>query len=401
VKGVAKRRCRTYRYRLHPTVRQSQSLGRELDLQRELYNAALEEHIGVWKWERRSVTLYDQQKTLTGLKEVRPEVVACGVTLCRGTLRRLDLAYRGFHRRVQNGEAPGFPRFRSADRWDSLQWEDHGGWKVTDAHRLRLFGIGVIKMNYHRAHEGVPKAITVKREGKKWWVSIRCVDVPARPLPKTGREIGIDLGAVNIVGLNEGDPLEAEQFGLRAKSQLAEAHRSLARKQRGSNRRRRQLEVVGRCHRKIANKRRNTAHELSRQLVNEYDFIALEKLAIKNMTRAPRPILDPANPGSYLPNGAARVAGRNRSILDAGWGILVEMILCKAECAGREVIRVAPCYTSQRCAECGHIGVSNRVSQTKFRCQKCGHEDHADRNAARNILRAGRAQRALACAESH
>ena len=109
VPRVATRRCRTYRYRLHPTVRQTQALSRQLELQRELYNAALEERIGAWKWERRSVSYVDQCRTLTGLKAVRPEVLSSGVTLCRGTLKRLDRAFSGFYRRVQHGEPPGFP----------------------------------------------------------------------------------------------------------------------------------------------------------------------------------------------------------------------------------------------------------------------------------------------------
>jgi putative transposase len=86
---------------------------RQLDHQRELYNAALEERIGAWKWERRSVSYFDQCRTLTGLGEVRPEVMECGVTICRGTLKRLDRAFVAFFRRVQNGETPGFPRFRA------------------------------------------------------------------------------------------------------------------------------------------------------------------------------------------------------------------------------------------------------------------------------------------------
>ncbi|MGB7103311.1 MAG: transposase [Acidimicrobiales bacterium] len=304
----------------------------------------------------------DQCRTLTSLKEVRPEVVTCGVTLCRGTLKRLDRAFDGFFRRVQSGEPPGFPRFRSAHRWDSMQWEDYGGWKVTDDHRLRLLGIGEIKMNYYRPHKGTPKAITVKLEGKKWWVSVRCVDVPAKPLPKTGREVGIDLGVVNIVATSDGEPLLGEQFGSRAKKQLAEAQRQLATKQRGSNHRRRQVEVVARIHRKVANQRRNAAHQLSRQLVNDYDFIVLENLKITNMLRAPKPKLDPENPGAYLPNGAARKSGLNRSNHDAGWGILVDMILYKAECAGREVVKVSPHYTGQRCAECGHCEAPRTAS---------------------------------------
>ncbi len=395
---VVTKRCRTYRYRLHPTTRQILALNWQLDLQRELYNAALEERIGAWEWEHRRVTFFDQCRTLTGIKEVRPDVVAGGVDVCRGTLKRLDRAFSGFFGWVRRGEAPGFPRFRSATRWDSLQWEDASGWKMTDAHRLRLVGIGEIKLNYYRPLRGVPKAITVKREGRKWWVSVRCIDVPAKPLPATGREVGIDLGVVNLVAMSEGEPRPGERYGKRAKQQVAEAQRCLSQKQRGSNRRRRQVEVVASRHRKVANQRRNEAHQLSRQLVNEYDFIALENLSIKSMTRAPRPKVDPSTPGVYLPNGAARKAGLNRSIHDAGRGQFVAMILYKAECAGREVVIVDPRYTSQRCVECGHRDASNRVSQAEFRCRACGHEDHADRNAARNILRASRAQREFSCA---
>jgi putative transposase len=395
------KRCRTYRYRLHPTTRQIQALSRQLDYQRELFNAALEERIGAWKWERRSVTLFDQHKTLTGLKEVRPEVVSGGITLCRGTLTRLDRAFASFYRRVRSNETPGFPRFRSAASWDSMQWEDRSGWKLTEGHRLRLMGIGEIKLNYHQPHSGTPKAITVKREGRKWWLSVRCVDVPAQPLPSTGREVGIDMGVVNVVATSDGELFIGDHFGSKAKVKLAEAQRRLATKQRGSNRRHRQAEAVARLHRKVRNKRSSAAHQLSRRLVNDFDFIALEDLAIAKMTASPKPKPDPENPGNFLPNGRSRKAGLNRSIHDAGWGNLVLMISYKAESAGRMVVRVNPHHTSQRCAQCGHIERSNRVSQAAFSCQSCGHEDHADVNAARNILWAGRAQRVHARAGSH
>ena len=106
---------------------QIQALTRQLSYQYELNNAALEERKGAWCWEERPVTYFDQCKTLTGLIEARPEVLSSGVILCRGTLKRLDRAFAGFYRRVGNGENPGFPRFKSAQRWDSLQWEDRNG----------------------------------------------------------------------------------------------------------------------------------------------------------------------------------------------------------------------------------------------------------------------------------
>lgn len=391
-------RCRTFRYRLHPTKRQTQSLVRQLELQCELYNAALEERVGAWKWERRSVSYIDQCRTLTGLHEFRPEVVTSGIHLCRGTLKRLDRAYGAFFGRVKRGEFPGFPRFKSTRRFDSLQWEDRCGWKLQTEHRrLYLMGIGHIKANYYRPISGEPKAITVKRGGKKWWLSVRCVNVPAMPLESTSCEVGIDLGIVNQIATSDGELEKGMRFGAEAKWRLAQAQRELATMHRGSNRRGRQVEEVARLHQKVKNQRRNAAHQLSRQLVNDYDFIAVEDLNITNMVRAPKGRPDPERPGAYLTNGARRKAGLNRSINDAGWGQLVSMLIYKAESDGRTVASVNPCYTSQTCAECGHIDAGNRVSQKEFQCLRCRHFDFADINAARNVLRAGRALRSSDC----
>jgi putative transposase len=74
------------------------------------------------------------------------------------------------------------------------------------------------------------------------------------------------------------------------------------------------------------------------------------------------------------------------------------MLIYKAESAGRTTVTVNPCHTSQTCAECHYVDAGNRVSQEYFRCLKSGHCDFADINAARNILRAGRALRVSICA---
>ena len=115
------RQCRTFRYRLRPTVKQTQRLEVALGLQCELYNAALEDRRGAWSWERRSVNYVHQCRTLTELREVRPEALDCGVTVCRGTLKRLERVFCAFYRRCARGETPGFPRFKARSRFDSLQ----------------------------------------------------------------------------------------------------------------------------------------------------------------------------------------------------------------------------------------------------------------------------------------
>jgi putative transposase len=395
--GLPGSHCRSYRFRLHPTLRQIQSLELQLRYQCELYNAALEERKGAWEWERRSVSYIDQCRTLNGLIEVRPEVMTSGVALCRGTLRRLDRAFSTFYSRIKSGQTPGFPHFKPSSRFDSLEWQDRHGWKLKmECRRLYVQGIGDVKANYYRPVVGIAKAITIKREGSKWWLHVHCTDVPVSPLMPTGRDVGLDLGVANLVATSDGRLIEGQQFGAKEQGRLSKAQRELATKQRGSKRRRQQVEKVAAIHRRAKNQRTNAAHHLSKLLVADYDHIFLEDLRITNMVRTPKAKPDPATPGGFLPNGAAVKSRLNRSIHDAGWGQLLSQLSYKAESAGRTVVAVGPCYTSQTCAECGHTDVGNRVNQATFRCQKCGHHDHADLNAARNILRAGRARLASA-----
>jgi putative transposase len=383
-------RCRTFSFRLYPTVRQTRALEDLLHAQCELYNAASEERRGAWKWEKRSVSYVDQCRTLTQLRDVRPEVLAHGVVVCRGTLERLDRAFSAFYRRCRAGQTPGFPRFKSVHRWDSVQWEDTSGWKVDPtSRRLHLQGIGAIKVHLHRPIGGQPKAITLRRQGRHWSVAIRSVDVPAKPLPKTHRAVGIDLGVGVLVATSDGELVENNRHGKKAAAKLAMAQQALATKRRGSKHRRKAVEAVARCHRKVANQRSDTLHKVSRMLVNENDLIVHEKLLTANMVRRPKPRPMATGVG-YEPNGATAKSGLNRSIYDAGWGTLLQMLAYKAEEAGRHIIEVDPRNTSRTCSKCGYVAAGNRRG-AQFTCGECGHQDHADVNAAINILEAGRA----------
>ena len=314
-----------------------------------------------------------------------------GVTVARGTLLRLDRAFQAFFRRVKAGETPGFPRFRSWRRFDSVEWPDVTGWKLNeDSRRIYLQGVGRVKVRLHRPLRGTPKTITVRRIGHRWQVTLFCTNVPAQPLPATGRQVGVDVGVTVLAGLSDGRLIDNPRHLRASEERLAGAHQLVAGRRRGSSRRRRAGERVERLHRKIRNQRRDFLHKLSRSLVNDHDLIAVEKLAITNMTRRPKPM--PDDLGGFAPNGAAAKSGLNQSILDAGWGTLITMLTYKAEDAGRYLVAVNSRHTSQTCSHCGQVDRDSR-HRTVFRCVGCGHEAHADVNAAVNILRAGLAQR--------
>lgn len=225
---------------------------------------------------------------------------------------------------------------------------------------------------------------------------LSCDDVPAEPLESTGAAVGIDMGVAHFATASDGTHVTNPRHFAASAERLATAQRDLARKKRGSNRRRKTVAWVAALHGKVRRQRLDHAHKTALTLVRDHDLIAHEALQVANMTRRPKP--QPTGDGLFALNGAAAKAGLNKSIRDAGWGVFLEILHAKAESAGRAVVEVNPRHTSQRCAECGHVAAGNRASQAEFRCLACGHADHADVNAAVNILRAGLALQAAQAA---
>jgi putative transposase len=243
---------------------------------------------------------------------------------------------------------------------------------------------------------GNVKTISVKREGRRWYVILSCDDVPVRPLPATGSAAGIDLGVASFLTTSDGLHVPNPRPLAAAAQRLAAAQQAVARKKRSSMRRRKAAARVAALHGKVRRTRLDHAHKTAYALVRDRDLIAHEALTTANMIRRPKP--RPTEEGTWEPNGATAKAGLNRSILDTGWGVFLSVLHAKAESAGRIVIEVNPRHTSQRCSWCGHVAEGNRVTQAEFRCVVCAYQAHADVNAAVNILRAGLARQAAKAA---
>jgi len=288
-----------------------------------------------------------------------------------------------FYRRVKAGQKAGYPRFKALDRWDSVEWPSDGDgcrWKP-DLGRVYLQGVGHVKVHAHRAVQGRVKTISLKREASRWYVVLSCDDVPARPLPATGREIGVDVGVARFATTSDGEVIANPRFTRTSEVELAAAQQSLARKRRGSSNRRRAKAKIGEVHRRIRNRRADFHHKTARALVNECDVIALEDLRITNMTRSASGTAE--QPGT---NVAAK-SGLNRSILDAGWGQFASILVAKAEDAERRVIFASPAGTSIDCHLCG--ARCTRPRQDTVICPEHGAMD-ADVNGAINVYsRAG------------
>ncbi|MGI5290809.1 RNA-guided endonuclease InsQ/TnpB family protein [Nonomuraea polychroma] len=395
---------RSFKFLLRPTSQQAAALAACLEDQRQMYNAALEHRRTAYHMAGVTVRYGDQSAELKHIRADDPGGQGrWSFSSQQATLRRLDKAFGAFFDRVKAGRTPGFPRFKGRGWFDTVTWPKDGDgcrWDSQPHHpaatHMRLQGIGHVRVHQHRRVLGTVKTISVKREGRRWFVVLSCDDVPAEPLPSTGAHVGLDMGVASLVTTSDGSHLTNPRHMQASADRRARAQRDLARKKRGSKRRRKAAARVAALHAKVRRQRLASAHKAALALVRNYDVIVHEDLRIANMTKraAPRPDGD----GGYLPNGGSAKSGLNTSILDAGWGVFLTVLAHKAESAGRELIAVNPANTSRMCSRCGHCAADNRLTQAEFRCTACGSSAHADVNAAVNILRAGLALREAAAA---
>jgi putative transposase len=115
---------RAYVFRLRPTARQHIALAACVDAHRELYNAALQERRDGWSHSKTRIYYGDQSAQLTEIRAARPDQAVWSFSSQQATLRRLNRAFAGFFRRVKTakpGVKPGYPRFKGAARFDSVE----------------------------------------------------------------------------------------------------------------------------------------------------------------------------------------------------------------------------------------------------------------------------------------
>lgn len=346
-----------------------------LERMRELYNAALQERRDAYRATGKAPTCYQQQKSLIEVRAARPEYQAIHTHLLQDALTRLDRAFQAFFRRVKAGEKAGYPRFRGKGRYRTFTFKDvshgNGAKLVSGGRRVRLAGIGNVKVKLHRPYEGRVKQVSVTLDGDgHWYVALSCDDVPAKPMPVTGREVGVDVGIATFAALSDGTMVANPRPLETARREMVRAQRRVTRRKRGSNRRRKAVRVLARKHCRVRNARNDFHHKVALDLVRRYDRIAIEDLNVKGLA------------GGMLA----------RQVADAGWAQFARILASKAESAGRELVRVDPRGTSQLCSACG-AEVPKDLSVRVHRCPHCGYTADRDINAARNVQRRGHRRR--------
>ena len=333
-----------------------------------VYNKSLEVRKEAWEQRQENVSRYDTINMIPGWKREYPFLKDAFSQSLQETCIRLDIAFRAFFRRVQAGEKPGYPRFKSICRFDSFTYPQRG-FELLDNRRLRLSKIGDVKIKLHRPLDCECKTLTICRDSVgNWYACFSCVVEP-KPLPSTDKVVGIDLGLTTFAVLSNGEKIKRQRWAKQDAKDIARLQRKKDKLPKGSVARQKVVRSLQHAYKRQTNRRNNFAHQESRKLINEYQFIAFENLDIANMQSRGNAVI-------------------NRGIADVAWGKFVRFSQSKAEEAGRTVVLVNPRGTTQECSGCGKI-VPKDLSVRKHNCPQCGLSISRDYNAALNILARG------------
>lgn len=359
---------KAFLYRMYPSKIQAERLQNLLDIARTFYNAGLEERRDAWQKNHISLNYYDQANQIKEIRDTNPEYALLNYSATQDMLRRLDKSFKAFFRRLKKGEEkPGFPRFRSRHRFDSITFPTYGDGIKLKGNRLYVLNVGEVKIKMHRSLEGEIKTVTVKRQCGKWY-AVFSNTVDAEPLPVSDRQVGIDMGLTAFAVTSDNETIGNPRYLREAEAALRKAHRKVSRRKKGGRNRRKAVKLLAKQYEKTKNQRKDFAHKLARNIVNTYGWIAVEDLQIANMVQ-----------NHHL----------SKSISDAGWGQFLAVLECKAEEAGRQFVRVNPNGTTQRCSNCGTI-VPKTLAVRIHHCPVCGLVVPRDYNSALDILRLGR-----------
>lgn len=403
---------------MYPNAGELETLDNWRGLHCRVANTLIEEHRRRYETGEKSYNFGAMCKDLTAWRGYADALRGLNAQSLQVTAKRVALAFDAFFRRIKAGDEPGYPRFKSAQRFNGWGYKTYGdGWKLLQRDgkhgTVRLSGIGEIRIRGMGRFAGTPKTAEVMHKAGKWYLSVTYDAAEASVARQRGSEAAaFDWGLDTLLTIAKADGtlesidnprwlksrldaiktlqrvVSAEEIKAKAQLGLA-ADEPLKKGQRlpVSAKLKRLYAQVRALHGKVARQRKDFYHKLTALLVSRFAFLGTEELAVKNMSRAPKAKPDPDKPGEFLPNGAAAKAGLNRSILDAAPSMLLGMLRTKAAEAASvfALANTRVVKPTQRCHRCGAI-VKKELKDRVHHCT-CGCECDRDENAAKTLLR--------------
>ncbi|MDH9219122.1 RNA-guided endonuclease TnpB family protein [Moraxella lacunata] len=369
--------------RLDPTNKQATHFGKTCGVARLAYNWALAEWQKQYQADKnyrdecqaKGITIDENRLNKPSQGKLRKQLNAIKreqfpfmleVTKCSPQLAIMQLgdAFKRFFK----GESK-YPQFRKKgvnDRF-SLSNDQFKLKLKKDKPFIQIPNLGLVRMTEHLRYNGKILSAKVFTKGGKWFVSVAVeLSETTKPLPKTNKSVGIDLGITSLAMLSDGTKIQAPKPLKNKLKKLRRLNKSLSRKQKGSNNREKAKTKLSRLHYQISCIRKDFLHKLTTNLVKKFDVICIENLNTKGMVKNRQ---------------------LSRAINDLGFYELKRQLIYKANQWGKSIKELDRFYPSSKTCSCCGVKLDELpLSVRNWTCPNCNTNHDRDINASINIL---------------
>ena len=365
---------KTYSYKLYHTKR-TKHIDDLVHLSAEIYNHCIALHKRYYSLYGKHLPKYRLQKHLTKLKATQKKHWNdLGSQAIQNITDRIELSYQSFfkHIKKQRVGRKNPPKFRSRHKYKSFTFKGKVGYKL-DGNTLTINSINkTFKFHKSRDYGKHIKTITIKRNQLgEYFVFISC-DVEEtildyKPKPMTGKSAGFDFGLSCFLVSSDNVRYDNPTFYRQNLKLLQEKSRSLSKKQKGSNNRKKAKLELARLHRNIANHRECFQWDLANTLVSEYDNLFFEDLILEGMKKR-----------------------WGRKVNDLSLSEFLNKLKYLSEKHNKFYGEIDRFYASSKtCSCCGNIKKELSLKERVYKCGNCGRSMDRDHNAAVNIKKVG------------
>ena len=365
---------KAYKYRLYPNKEQAILINKTFGCVRFVYNRMHADRKAIYekyKDDREALKRQkypmpaDYKKEFPWLKEVD------SLALANAQLN-LNRAYNNFFR----DKSVGFPKFKSKhhDKKSYTTNNQKGTIRFIDSKAIRLPKLKDVRIKMHRPlpQNVIIKSATISQTptGKYYIAIVVQYEVQIKPItPTVETTIGLDYSSKALFVDSKTNSPDYPKYYRQAEARLKREQRKLSKRKKGGQNRAKQRRKVAKLHEKVANQRKDFLHQLSRQIANAYDGVAIENLNMRGM---------------------AQGLNLAKSTNDNGFGMLKTFLAYKLAEQGKQLVIIDKWYPSSKlCHICKHENKELTLADRNWTCPHCGTKLDRDVNAAINIKNEG------------
>ena len=359
---------KAFKYRIYPNKKQQELIQKTFGCTRFVYNYYLNKRKEMYENDKTTFTYNMCSKDLTNLKKELEWLKEPDKDSLQKALKDLDMSYQKFFK-----EHTGYPKFKSKkNRYKSYRTSCTNNNIRFENKHIKLPKLGLVKVRDKQIPQGRILNATISQEPNgHYYCSLCCTDIDFEQLPKTNKNVGIDLGICDFAILSDGIKIENPQFYEQSEKKLAKLQRELSRKTIGSSRWGKARLKVAKLQKYIANQRTDFLQKLTTTIISNYDVISIEGLDVKSMKETDSKI-------------------RNKRVGDVSWSEFRRMLTYKSQWYGKKLSVIDRYYpSSQICHVCGYRDGKKSEDIRNWICPNCNSELDRDINAAINILNEG------------